>query len=545
MPPSSLRLPARLESLDAGLAFIAARAAESGFSPTRTKEIQLAVEEAVVNIVRHAYPNGPGEFELRWMPGAGPGRVTIEIEDAGVPFDVRTAAVPNLQAGLDDRKVGGLGVFFITHMVDTVDYRRDCDKNILTLSLGAEKPSSGSKPSAAHTGAAGTPSSGARAGASAASTPPLSDDEDLRFPLGSMNHEIYRKGDTLFKAGDRADKMYYVARGSLRLLEIDKIVQEGQVIGEMGILSPFHARTATAVCEEDLDAYSISKDDVIRLFNKDSALAFQLVHLCIKRFIENLRVETEAKERIQSELRIARDIQMSMLPRVFPPFPDRTEFDIFAVMEPAKEVGGDLYDFFFVDERRLCVVIGDVSGKGVPAALFMAICKTLLKTEALRGLSPGEILTQVNRTLIPDNETLMFITVFLLILDVETGEIRYSNGGHPPPLVSAGTGKFEPVAGPTGTVLGAVEGCSYVTTTRRLTPGEVVFLYTDGMSEAMNAQQELFTDARLISRLGEGTGKSAADLIRHMRAAVLAFADGTPPSDDITMVALAFNGGGR
>lgn len=539
MPPSNLRLPARLESLDAGLNFIAVRAAESGFSPTRTKEIQLAVEEAVVNIVRHAYPDGPGEFELRWVPGAGPGRVTIEIEDAGVPFDVRTAAAPNLQAGLDDRKVGGLGVFFITHMVDTVDYRRDCDKNILTLSLGAEKPSSGSKLSGAHS------SAGAGAHAAAGAANPLPADEDLRFPLGSMNHETYKKGDMLFKAGDRADKMYYVARGSLRLLEIDKVVQEGQVIGEMGILSPFHARTASAVCEEDLEAYSISKDEIIRLFNKDSALAFQLVHLCIKRFIENLRAETEAKERIQSELRIARDIQMSMLPRVFPPFPERTEFDIFAVMEPAKEVGGDLYDFFFVDDKRLCVVIGDVSGKGVPAALFMAICKTLLKTEALRGLSPGEILTQVNRTLIPDNETLMFVTVFLLILDVETGEIRYSNGGHPPPLVSAEPGKFEPVAGPTGIVLGAVEGCSYVTTTRTLAPGDVVFLYTDGMSEAMNARQELFTDARLISRLGEGTGKSAADLIRHMRAAVLAFADGTPPSDDITMVALAFKGGRR
>ena len=524
MPPSNLRLPARLESLDAGLAFIAARAAETGFSPTRTKEIQLAVEEAVVNIVRHAYPDGPGEFELRWMPGAAPGRVTIEIEDAGVPFDVRTAPSPNLQAGLDDRKVGGLGIFFITHMVDAVDYRRDCDKNILTLSLGAEKPSS------------------ENAGSGTAAALPA--DEDLRFPLGSMNHEVYKKGDTLFKAGDRADKMYYVARGSLRLLEIDKVVQEGQVIGEMGILSPFHARTATAVCEEDLDAYTISKDDVIHLFNKDSALAFQLVHLCIKRFIENLRAETEAKERIQSELRIARDIQMRMLPRVFPPFPDRTEFDIFAVMEPAKEVGGDLYDFFFVDERRLCVVIGDVSGKGVPAALFMAICKTLLKTEALRGLSPGEILTQVNRTLIPDNETLMFITVFLLILDVETGEMRYSNGGHPPPLVSAGPGPFAPVAGPTGTVLGAVEGCSYTTTTRMLAPGDVVFLYTDGMSEAMNAKEELFSEARLIDRLGEGTGKSAADLVRHMRAAVLAFADGTPPSDDITMVALGYQGGG-
>jgi serine phosphatase RsbU (regulator of sigma subunit)/anti-sigma regulatory factor (Ser/Thr protein kinase) len=522
LPMFHLRLPARLESLNEFLNFVSDRSAESGFSSSRTKEIQLAVEEAVVNIVRHAYADSLGEIELRWMKGADPGQVAIEIEDAGVPFDVRSASAPNLQAGLDDRKVGGLGVFFIRQIADEVGHRREGDKNILTLTLGARKPSSGPGPSEA----------------------PRADD-DLGFPLGSMTRETHKKGDILFKAGDRADKMFYVARGSLKLPEIGKVVKEGEVVGEMGILSPFHVRTASAVCEEDLEAYTVDKEDVIRLFSRDSALAFQLVNLCIKRFIENLRAETEAKERIQSELRIAREIQISMLPRVFPPFPDRTEFDIFAVMEPAKEVGGDFYDFFFVDDKRLCVVIGDVSGKGVPAALFMAICKTLLKTEALRGLSPGDILDRVNRTLIPDNETMMFVTVFLLILNVETGEIRYSNGGHPPPLISAGPGRFEILDGPTGTVLGAVEGCPYTTTTRILTPGDIVFLFTDGMSEAMNADQELFSDARLISRLCEETGKCTADLIRHMRAAVQAFADGTPPSDDMTMVALAFKGAAR
>lgn len=522
---SNLRLPARLESLDKFLGFAADRAAESGFSSSRTKEIQLSVEEAVVNIVQHAYPHGSGDIELRWLKSAEPALVRIEIEDTGLPFDVGSTSAPDLRSGLDQRKVGGLGVYFIRQLTDEVGYRREGDKNILTLAFGAEKPSTGGKP----------PSASSSASPSA--------DEGLRFPLGSMTRETYNKGDVLFKAGDRADKMYYVARGSLKLPEIGKVVREGEVIGEMGILSPFHARTASAVCEEELEAYTISKEDVIRLFNRDSALAFQLVHLCIKRFIENLRAETEAKERIQSELRIARDIQASMLPRVFPPFPDRTEFDIFAVMEPAKEVGGDFYDFFLVDDRHLCVMIGDVSGKGVPAALFMAICKTLLKSEALRGLSPGDILALVNRTLIPENEAMMFVTVFLLILDMKTGEIRYSNGGHPPPLISAGPGRFELLDGPTGTVLGAVDGIPYATTTRILKPGDIVFLFTDGMSEAMNADQELFSDARLKNRLCEGTGKCAADLIRYMRVAVEAFADGTPPSDDITMVALAFNGG--
>ncbi|MCJ7611210.1 MAG: SpoIIE family protein phosphatase, partial [Candidatus Aminicenantes bacterium] len=391
-----------------------------------------------------------------------------------------------------------------------------------TLALGAKKPEAGAK----------------------SSSSPQTDD-GWQFPLGSMTRETYKKGDVLFKAGDAADKMYYIAHGSLKLLEIGKLVTEGAVIGEMGILSPFPARTASAVCEEDLEAYTIGKEDVIRLFKQDSALAFRLVHLCIKRFIENLRAETEAKERIQSELRIARDIQLGMLPRIFPPFPDRTDFDIFALMEPAKEVGGDFYDFFLIDDKRLCVVAGDVSGKGVPAALFMAICKTLLKTEALGGLPPADILARVNRTLIPDNDTMMFVTVFLLILDTETGELQFANGGHPRPLVSTGPGRFDFIAGPTGIILGAVEGVSYVTTARTLKPGDVIFLYSDGVTEAMNADQQLFSDERLKNSLSGGTAVHPEDLIRRTRAAIRTFVSGTPPSDDITMVALEFHGAAR
>ncbi len=513
-----LRLPARLESLPAFLEFAADRCVEAGFPPPRTKEIQLVVEEAVVNIVRHAYPRQPGDIELRWRNDASPGRAALDIEDTGVPFDARTSPTPDLKAGLDDRTIGGLGVFFILNLVDEMDYRRDGDRNILTLILGAQKPSLDRTRAAAN------------------------DDDGLRFPLQSMNRETFRKGDVLFKAGDRADKLYYVARGSLRLPEIGKVVGVGEVVGEMGILSPFLARTASAVCEEDLEAFTIDKEDVTRLFHTNSALAFQIVHLCIKRLIENLRTETEAKERIQSELRIARDIQAGMLPRVFPPFPGRREFDIFAVMEPAKEVGGDFYDFFLIDERRLGVVIGDVSGKGVPAALFMAICKTLLKTEALRGLPPSEVLARVNRTLIPDNDSLMFVTVFLLVLDLETGELQWADGGHPPALVSAGPGRFDFLPGPTGTVLGAVETCAFETRTHGLAPGDTVFLYTDGLTEAMDAEQRLFSDGRLKAGLDGAGTRDPESLIRHVRAEVQAFVRETPPSDDITMVALVFHG---
>ena len=512
-------LPARLESLDDFLRFVAERSEESGLTPRRSREIQLVVEEAVVNVIRNAYPDGPGDIELRWRLEADGSKLSIEVEDAGVPFDLRTVPEPDLKSGLADRKIGGLGIHFIRTLTDRVEHRRQNGKNILTLVFDRRSPQ-------AETGPSG----------------PVTTDDGLSFPFESMTRETFKKGDILFKAGDVADRMFYIARGSLRLPELGKVVKAGGLIGEMGILSPFQTRTASAVCEEDLEAFTITKDDVIRLFRQDSALAFQLVHLSIKRFIENLRAETEAKERIQSELRIARDIQAAMLPRIFPPFPDRTEFDLFALMEPAKEVGGDFYDFFLVDDKRLCVLAGDVSGKGVPAALFMAICKTLLKTEAMAGHPPAHILARVNRTLIPDNETMMFVTVFLLILDTETGEMRYANGGHPRPLVSAGPGRFDFIEGPTGTILGAVECVSCATTTRALKPGDTVFLYSDGVSEAMNADQQLFSEERLRAGLSCGAGEAPDSLIRRAREAVRVFAAGTPPSDDITMVALKYRG---
>jgi len=195
------------------------------------------------------------------------------------------------------------------------------------------------------------------------------------WPLSHMKKEHFKKGDVLFKLGDIADKMYYIQKGSIRLVEINKIVKKGDVIGEMGILSPFEQRTASAICEEDLEAFTMGRDEVLKFLSHDPSLAFNLIQLSIGRFIEYFKREAQARERIESELRIAAEIQTGMLPRKFPPFPERTEFAIFAMMDPAKEVGGDFYDFFFIGKNRLCFVIGDVSGKGVPAASSRQLLK--------------------------------------------------------------------------------------------------------------------------------------------------------------------------
>jgi phosphoserine phosphatase RsbU/P len=367
-----------------------------------------------------------------------------------------------------------------------------------------------------------------------------------QWPISLMTHESYKKGDMLFKKGDKAEKMFYIKKGCIRLIEINKIIGQDQVIGEMGVFSPFKERTASALCEDDLEVYTMGRDEVLKFFSEDPAVAFNLMQISIKRFIENLQAETAARERIASELRIARNIQISMLPQDFPPFPDRKEFDIFAMMDPAREVGGDFYDFFFVDKDRLCMIIGDVSGKGVPAALFMAISKALLKTEALLGLPPDEILYRVNNILLPDNKTCMFVTLFCMILNTATGELAISNAGHNPPLICGDNRCFDFFSVPAGCVVGVMEDTKFICKKMILNPNDLVFLYTDGVTEAMNGQRKMFSEERLRLTLEnlKDTHRDVQDIIKVMREEIREFADGEEQSDDITMLALRYHGKG-
>ncbi len=364
-----------------------------------------------------------------------------------------------------------------------------------------------------------------------------------QWPIEFMSRETFRKGEQLFKLGDRAEKLFYIAKGVIRLPEINRLIQAGQVLGEMGIFSPGRERTATAIAEEDVEAYTMGVDEVRRLMSRDPELAINLIQLSIKRLIENLKAETEARERINAELRIARDIQTSMLPRTFPPFPGRKEFEIYAMMEPAKEVGGDLYDFFLVDKNRLCLFVGDVSGKGVPAALFMALCKTLLKSEAMRQYPASEILARVNNLLCPDNHECMFVTVFCLILNIQTGEAEFCSAGHNPPLMCThDDGAVEFLCAPPGFVVGFQENLSYQSKTIRFKPGDLLLLYTDGVTEAENSNQELFSSERFRSCVSALRHREVKELIAGVRQEIALHAQSHPQSDDITMLAFKYKG---
>jgi len=282
-----------------------------------------------------------------------------------------------------------------------------------------------------------------------------------------------------------------------------------------------------------------SGDEVGRLTG-----AFHYMRDSLKKYIEDLKETTAAKERIESELKIAHEIQMSILPKIFPPFPGRPdEFDLYAVIEPAKEVGGDFYDFFFIDNSHFCFVIGDVSGKGIPAALFMAVTKTLLKTKASWETDPGRILTRVNKDLSDGNDSCMFVTIFCGIIDTKTGEVLYANGGHNPPLLVRREGAAAFLKGTGGLVVGVMEEAVYATERVLLRNGDFIFLYTDGVTEAMNGMGEIFSDARLMKSIALLQGKNIKEMLAEMMNNIVFFADGAPQSDDITMMVLKFKGG--
>jgi sigma-B regulation protein RsbU (phosphoserine phosphatase) len=246
---------------------------------------------------------------------------------------------------------------------------------------------------------------------------------------------------------------------------------------------------------------------------------------------------------IHQELGVAARIQQSILPSEFPPFPQRPDFELHAHMLPAKEVGGDLFDFFLLDDDHLGIVLGDVSGKGVPASLFMAVSTALLRAYAKQRLEPGECLEQLNETLANRKTSWMFVTLFYGILNTRTGEFRYANGGHNPPYVfSSGSGVRQLPGDLNGMVVGVMAGMPYRTASIQIAPGDAILLYTDGVTEAVNQQNDFFNEEGLEAFLAQQDGVPIAKVVTDLHAAVDQFAKGMPQADDITVLGLRYLG---
>ena len=286
---------------------------------------------------------------------------------------------------------------------------------------------------------------------------------------------------------------------------------------------------------------SLSK---IKSRNEIGQLAEDVIDLTreIDNYTKKIAAISAEEKRIGTELELAARIQESMLPMIFPPFPDRKEFDIFASMDPAKEVGGDFYDFFFIDDDHMCLVIADVSGKGIPAAMFMTICKIILANTAKLGKSPAETLENANIAICPNNREEMFVTVWMGILELSTGILTASNAGHEYPILRGPDGKFEMLKDSHGFVIGVMEGMEYQCYEIRIAPGSTLFLYTDGLPEATDPGKCMFGTDRILEVLNINPDKNPEQILNTMTEAVNDFVKDAEQFDDLTMLCLHYKG---
>ena len=341
-------------------------------------------------------------------------------------------------------------------------------------------------------------------------------------------------------------QMSYVSHILRRLLMLAAL----EIIGIELYLSEQLIKPVTKITEEasrfarENETAEKKLGDSIRGQNEIGVLARSIDRMeeQITDYVRHLTAVTAEKERISTELNVARQIQADMLPSVFPAFPDHDDFDIFASMTPAKEVGGDFYDFFLVDDDHLAMVMADVSGKGVPAALFMVITKTLIKNRAQMGDSPAEILYHVNNQLCDGNESDMFVTVWLAILELSTGKGIAANAGHEHPVLCRKGGRYELVVYRHSMAVAAMEDIPFKEHGFELHPGDRLFVYTDGVPEATNINNELFGTERMLEVLNRDPDAAPEELLKAVRESVDEFVGEAPQFDDMTMLGFCYNG---
>ena len=366
------------------------------------------------------------------------------------------------------------------------------------------------------------------------------DKERTQLPEKGMLAEYDRINDAAsarFKEGsEKTNRTGLVMIGGIFLLAVF-----AALFASKRIVKPIEDMTRSIVrCGQTGQLFEM--EDCFRTDDEIEVLAesFEDLSRKTKKYIEDITAITAEKERISTELSLATKIQMSMIPHIFPPFPNLPEIRIYASVTPAREIGGDVYDFFLIDEDHLCMVIADVSGKGIPAALFMMASKIILQSCAMLGQSAGEILNKTNEALCSNNQAEMFVTTWLGILEISTGKLTAANAGHEYPVIKHADGRFELYKDRHGFVVGGMSGARYRSYELQLEPGAKLFVYTDGVPEASDENNGMFGTDRMLDALNADPEAGPQELVERVRRAVDDFVQGAEQFDDLTMLCMEY-----
>jgi len=507
--------------------------------------IDQALAEAVTNVIEYAFDNtGPREIAI--SVERKDGATLFLIADEGIAFDPLHADAKPLDTSLEMADPGGWGLHLIRNSCDRCFYERVRNTNRLTLAFDDE--AGGSQATGGSTHVNPQPPMGAVA----FGTHPLL--RDISVPaleaMVALCKEVsLAAGKVLLAEGESNDTLYFLLSGRLRVhigsrdSLISFAVRPGEIVGEMSVIESKPV-SAWVVTEEPSTLLAMPEDVFWDKFMGVPQASRSLLQFLISRVRKTdavLQQDVERRvryENLQRELASAAKIQANILPALRPLLPD-PRVDAHAIMRPAREVSGDFYDALVLNDHTVAVAVGDVSGKGMPAAMFMVRAITLLRMYLLRNTEHSQILTTINRILCEGNDEFMFVTLAVVILDTETGRLTYLNGGHNPPFLARKGDSFQPMIAPKGTLLGVEPGSMFEVQEGNLSPGDTLVLYTDGVTEAENSLKEQFTDARAARALDEARRDAgAAAVAQNLERAVLGFAGDAAQSDDVTILAL-------
>jgi serine phosphatase RsbU (regulator of sigma subunit)/anti-sigma regulatory factor (Ser/Thr protein kinase) len=570
-----------LAAVGAASDWIRALGEEFALVPEDVYRLDLCAAELLANVASYAYAEA-GAHHVALRARINDKTATLEIADEGKPFDPVAWRPPERAASLDEVTVGGWGLRLVQRFADECRYVRRGERNVTTLRFRRQSPNA----SGSRTHAPRGPER--RSGDAPASFPLTRADGTVveadqrggldRRILGFISRfEIFRgvpydqvedviascrvlrfeDGQVLLRPGETNDVLAFVLSGRLRV-HLDApdssnffSIVAGQYAGELSVID---AKPVSAYVVADAGCRVLEVEaDVLfgRLLaipevNRNFIVGLaERVRRTSVRVAEQIRSELEL-DQLQRDLAFAQEIQAGMLPQESPLFAERPDVDCAGRLRAARQVGGDFYDAFFVDDHRLFVAIGDVCGKGLPAALFMVRAMTLLRNEAGRRAGSRRayvqrIVERLNRLLFERNDQSLFTTLFCAVVDTVTGTLAYVNAGHNPPALRAGAGGFGLLDGPRNPLIGIVDGLSFTGAELQLAPDSVLVLYTDGVTEARNREDEHFGVERLLAIL-DGAAHDTSTLVDATIAAVDAFAGPVAQADDITLLALRYRG---